>query len=42
MTVFDTDIIIDFLKGRQEAADYFLNTPRHLRYTTIVNVIEWY
>lgn len=42
MTVFDTDIIVDFLKGRQEAVDYFLNIPRHLRYTTIVNVIELY
>lgn len=42
MTIFDTDIIIDFLKGKQETVRYFVSTPRHLRYITIVNLIELY
>ncbi len=42
MTIFDTDVLIDFLQGKSGARDLLLKVPRHLRYTTVVNLIELY
>jgi predicted nucleic acid-binding protein len=42
MTIFDTDILIDFLQGESGASDLMLKTPRNSRYTTVVNLIELY
>lgn len=40
MTIFDTDVLIDFLKGKPEASALILKVPRHLRYITVINLIE--
>jgi len=42
MTIFDTDVLIDFLQGESGARDLMLRIPRHSRYTTVVNLIELY
>ena len=40
MVIFDTDILIDFFKGVERAAELLDSVPKYNRYTTAITIME--